>query len=72
MEAVLALGKILADKNGRDFVLGLGRRQAELCMEVSDYVSHNLHSPFHRLIQFVRASQNMASSPPRSKLSSSR
>jgi len=48
--AVPALGKILVDRAGRNFILGLGREDVELCMELSDQVSYDLHlllSPPH-------------------------
>ena len=39
------MGKILADKGGRDFILGLGDKEAKLCMKLSDLVSCNLRLP---------------------------
>ena len=41
--AVPALGKILTDKEGRDFILGLGDEETKLCMKISDLVSCDLH-----------------------------
>jgi len=46
VKAVPALGKILTDKEGRDFILCLGEQDAELCMKLSDRVSCDLHLPF--------------------------
>ena len=43
--AIPTLGKILADKEGRDFILGLGHKETELCLKLSDRVSSDLHSP---------------------------
>jgi len=54
--AVPALGKILADKKGRDFILGLGREDAKLCMDLSDKVSCDLHLlllPPHTVLQGI-------------------
>jgi len=38
-EAVLALAQIVFDKHGRAFTLSLERKDAELCVEILDYVS---------------------------------
>ena len=42
-EAVQALAKIVTDKRGRAFTLGLEPKEAELCVEMLDYVSCNLY-----------------------------
>ena len=42
-KAVRNLAEILADKEGRTFVLRLGRRDAELCIEILDHVGRDLH-----------------------------
>ena len=42
-QAVQALANILADKEGRAFVSRLGGKDAELCIEILDDVSHDLH-----------------------------
>lgn len=44
-EAAQALVEIVADNAGRDFILGLEREEAELCIEILDHVGQNLHSP---------------------------
>jgi len=44
------LSKILADKKGRDFIVGLKDKEAELCMNLLDLVSCDLRlllSPSH-------------------------
>jgi len=45
VQAVQTLTGILADKKGRVFISRLGSKDAELCVEILDDVSHNLHSP---------------------------
>lgn len=40
--AVWAMVEILADKEGRGFVSQLGRKEAEICIGVLDYVSREL------------------------------
>lgn len=45
--AVRALSAIVADSPGRGFVLRLERKDAELCIETLDYVSHDLHFATH-------------------------
>ena len=49
-EAVQTLAKIVADSDGRAFVLRLKLKDAALCIETLDHVSCNLRSPHHRLI----------------------
>ena len=44
-EAVLALSKISTDKGGRDFIVSLGREEVQLCINVLDRVSFDLHLP---------------------------
>ena len=71
-EAVRALAGIVVDKPGRAFVLGLERRDAELCIEVLDYVSCGLRlPPFAASDGLVRASQRTTSKATRGVLSSS-
>jgi len=43
--AIQDLSKILADKEGRHFVLGLKDEQAKLCTDLSGRVSCDLHLP---------------------------
>jgi hypothetical protein len=38
---VQALAEILLDQEGRAFIAQLGRRDAELCIEILDYVSRD-------------------------------
>jgi len=72
-EAVRALAGIMADKEGRAFALRLDRKAAELCIEVLDCVSCDLHlPPSATSYGLVRASQNATSSPTRRALSFSR
>ena len=72
-EAVPALAKIVVDKDGRAFILGLEREAAELCIEILDYVSCDLRLPsFVASDGLVRASQSTYSTPPRGLPSSSR
>ena len=40
-EAVRALAKIVVDKSGRAFILGLDPKAAKLCVETLDYVSRD-------------------------------
>jgi len=48
-QAVRALAKILADPGGRAFVSNLESKDSvDLCVEILDQVSQNLHFPFHR------------------------
>lgn len=42
-EAVRTLAEILAQRKGRTFISRLEHKEAELCIEVLDYVSYNLH-----------------------------
>ena len=42
--AVWALAKILAEEEGRAFVLGLDRKDAERCIDIMGHVSHDLCS----------------------------
>ena len=42
---VQALAEILLDQEGRTFISQLGRRDAELCIEILDYVSRDLCLP---------------------------
>ena len=73
-KSVRILAEILVDKEGRTFISRLDRKDAELCIEILDYVSRDLQfslSPPHT-ISLIRASQNATSKPPRSRHSSSR
>ena len=45
VKAVRTLAGILADKEGRVFISSLERKDAELCIEILDHVSRDLHSP---------------------------
>jgi len=45
-QAVRTLGEILADKEGRTFISRLGSKDAELCIEILDDVSHESYFPF--------------------------
>ena len=73
-KAVPTLIEILADKEGRDFISRLERKDAESCIEILGHVSCNLHSPppFTTLTDLVRASQSTGLGPPRRMLSLSR
>ena len=42
-KAIRTLTKILEDREGRNFISNLTREDAELCIEILDHVSHNLH-----------------------------
>ena len=42
-KAVRTLAGILVDKEGRAFISRLERKEAELCIEILDHVSCNLH-----------------------------
>ena len=72
--AVRALADILADKEGRTFVLSLSRKDAEFCIDILDRVSRDLR-PQHSFgfsNGSVRVSQETISEPsPRSRLSTS-
>ena len=50
-QAVQTLAKTLADPRGRVFVPRLNDKDAELCIEILDRVSHDPHLPFRRLRQ---------------------
>jgi hypothetical protein len=73
-KAVRTLAEILVDKEGRVFLSRLERKDAELCIEILDHVSRDLHllPSFAISDGFTRASQSTTSEPPRSRLSSSR
>ena len=72
-KAVRTLAEILVDKEGRALISRLERKEAELCIEVLDRVSHDLDPfpSFARSYGSVRASQNTISKPPRRMFSSS-
>lgn len=73
--AVRALADILAEKEGRAFVLGLDRKHADYCIDILDHVSPHLRlRPSLAVLDgLVRASQETISKPSRSgRLSSSR
>jgi len=44
-QAVWTLAKILADKEGRAFISRLHKKAVELCVEILDNVSRDLHLP---------------------------
>jgi hypothetical protein len=58
-KAVRTLTEILSDKEGKGFISNLERRDAELCIEILDRVSHdlNLDPSFIALSGSVRALQ---------------
>ena len=70
-KAVRTLAEILTDKEGRVFISRLERESAELCIEILDHVSRDLHSfrPFVASDGLVRVSQNTSSKPQRNRLS---
>ena len=72
-KAIRILAYILMDEEGRAFTSRLGRMDAEICIEILDHVSRDLHlfPSFAVSDGFFRASQGMRSNPPRSKPSSS-
>lgn len=70
-QAVRTLAEILTDKEGRVFISRLGSKDAELCIEVLDRVSHGLHFPFRHSDVLFRVSQSRTSKPLRNKHSSS-
>ena len=54
-KAVRTLAEVLADKEGRTFLLRLEPEDAEFCVEILDRVSYNLHFlPFRRLRWFLQ------------------
>ena len=75
--AIRALAEILVDREGGTFIANLNRRDAELCIEILDYVSLSLIHPIHRSLSpaqmafFIRPSQSMTSCLRRNRLSSS-
>jgi len=55
-KAIQTMSGVLVEKEGRVFISRLDTQNAELCVEILDDVSRDLHSPHpHRLMQFVRA-----------------
>ena len=73
--AVRALADILAEKEGRVFVLGLDRNHANCCIDVLGWVSRDLRLQPSFVVSdgLVRASLEKTSKPSqRSRLSSSR
>jgi len=72
-KAVRTLAEILADKEGRTFISHLERNDAELCIEVLDRVSRDVHLFPSFVISdgLVRVSSTTTSKPPTSKFSSS-
>lgn len=73
-KAVRTLAGILTDKEGRTFILNLERRDAELCIEILDRVSHHLDlgPPFVLSNGFIRALRTTTSKLQRNKASSIR
>lgn len=71
-QAAQTLAEILADKDGKVFVLRLDSKDVELCIEMLANVSFDLRYPIRNLRRFVRASQNRTSNLPRNRLSLSR
>ena len=72
-KAVRTLAEILADRDGGTFISRLERKHAELCIEILDHVSRDLHPLPSSVVSdgFIRASQSTTSKFPRSRLSSS-
>ena len=76
-EAVRILAEILVDREGGFFIANLNRGDAELCIEILDYVSFSLIHPIHfplsptQMAFFIRASQSTTSNRQRNWLSSS-
>ena len=73
-KAVRTLAEILTDKEGRDFTSRLGPKDAELCIEILDHVSRDLHLPPSFVVSdgLSRALQNTPSKRLRDRLSSLR
>ena len=72
-QAAHALAEIVADSAGRDFISRSSREDAELCVEILDHVSRDLHSPPPATSDgLIRASPNSTSNPLRRVLSLSR
>ena len=69
-QAVRSLAEILIDKEGRGFISSLKRKDAELCIEVLDRVSCDLHLPFVVLGGFDRGLRGTSSKLPRNNTSS--
>jgi len=69
-KAVRILAEILVDKEGRTFILNLERKDAELCIEILDYVSRDPHllPSFAISDDFARVSQGTNSRLSRSRL----
>jgi hypothetical protein len=72
-KAVRTLAEILADREGRTFISRLERKDVELCIEILDRVSRDLHPVLVSTVSddSVRASWSTTSKAPRSRLSSS-
>jgi len=48
-KSVRTLAEIVVNKEGRAFVSRLGRKDAELCIEILDHVGRPSNPPFHHL-----------------------
>jgi len=53
-QAIQTLSGVLADQRGRVFISRLGSKDAELCVEILDNVSRDLHPPHSSLPQAAR------------------
>ena len=72
-KAIRTLAEILTDKEGRDFISHLDRKDAELCIEILDQVSRDSYFlPLDTSDNLVRVSKNKTLNLPKSRLSSSR
>ena len=59
------VAEIVADIDGRTFILGLEPEAVKLCLETLDYVGCDLHLlPFAASSGLARASQTTSSKPP--------
>ena len=74
IDAVRILAEILLDKEGRVFASNLGRSDAEICIEILDYVRHDniYHLPFVISNGRIRLSQSITSNLSRNRCSLSR
>jgi hypothetical protein len=71
--AVRTMAEILTDWEGRTFISRLERKEAELCIEILDHVSCDLHlfPSFTLSDGFISVSRSTASRASRSRRSSS-
>ena len=72
VDSIQILAKILAQKEGRSFISNLACKNAKLCIEILDRVSHDLYLlPPAISDDFIRASESTTSELQRNRLSSS-